>query len=483
MYRTEAVQQASRGESYDHPSAVLKIRHWVLLSAIVIAVGASVTWACLAEIPVTVESQGILLYETGIDQVAVVASAEIADVTTVRNAQVRKGDVLLELRLPQLEFELELAQEKLRSLRDSDAEAKQLEQSQLAGETALAQTRRERIQAAIESLSELKQRSGQVRDETVASQRSQVDDLIRESRDRLQQLEAQRASVGDLLRSQLVTETEATSIDGLLLQTQQGIAQLKQQQSTLSLQQVESDQAILELDARIAELKTSLQELDVSVERLRSQQSANQLQRTVQLESQSQLVETLEKQLDRTRQVRAASDGTVLEVPVAIGQPVATGQVVCVLARTPASQQPDLRVAAFFPLRDGKQIQPHHEAFVTPTTVQRERYGSIRASVTEVYAYPMSAQEALRIVGNRELLAPLASSGGVLGIHAELLRRDGDSDQYAWTSSLDPPPLSAGTTVRIQVVVERRRPISYLVPFLYRAFYGPERESHAENVR
>lgn len=104
---------------------------------------------------------------------------------------------------------------------------------------------------------------------------------------------------------------------------------------------------------------------------------------------------------------------------------------------------------------------------VTPTTVQRERFGGMIATVTHVSAFPVTKEGALRVVGSPEVVQSLMSSGPQIQVVAQLQPDASTFSGYKWSSSQGPElKVSSGTTISIQVTIEERAPITFILPLL-----------------
>lgn len=163
-------------------------------------------------------------------------------------------------------------------------------------------------------------------------------------------------------------------------------AQLKQ----LDSKQVTSEQQDLEADTN---RKQEIQEVQRNIAQL-----------TVQLVENSQ--------------IKSSYTGRILEISATPGQVVLQGTAIGAIAAQQASDQPVS--VAFFPVGAGKKIQPGMKIQITPSTVQRERFGGIIGSVTDVSAYPVTKESALSIVGNSEIVQAFMSQGPQIQVTARL---------------------------------------------------------------
>jgi HlyD family secretion protein len=71
------------------------------------------------------------------------------------------------------------------------------------------------------------------------------------------------------------------------------------------------------------------------------------------------------------------------------------------------------------------------------------------------------------VVGNPDLARELAAGVSKIEVQAALAPAPETASGYRWTSGQGPDlRVSAGTSAALRVTVERRRPISYLIPAL-----------------
>jgi len=159
-------------------------------------------------------------------------------------------------------------------------------------------------------------------------------------------------------------------------------------------------------------------------------------------------------------------DGRILELNATTGAFVGPGDRLG--AMEIADPTSSLKSVSYFQVRDGKRLSPDMAIHVTPDTVERQRYGSIKGVVRSVSDYPVSLEDATSVVGNRVVARTLIEGGYLIAVTAELTRSTNDPELYAWTSSRGPTEVdvSAGTTTTARVAVKRERPIAFVIPLL-----------------
>ncbi len=170
------------------------------------------------------------------------------------------------------------------------------------------------------------------------------------------------------------------------------------------------------------------------------------------------------KALSALNQVRSSANGTVLELLVNLGDHVEEG--------TPLASLEYLSQGAahyifygYFPIEKGKSILPGTAMHMEISTVDFQQYGYLLGTVTEVSHYAVSKESVYRNIHNKELAEYLMGNGSaVIQVMVEP-QIDPLTGKYHWTSGRNPPSaLSTGTICKMQAILERIRPIYYLLP-------------------
>ena len=107
------------------------------------------------------------------------------------------------------------------------------------------------------------------------------------------------------------------------------------------------------------------------------------------------------------------------------------------------------------------------EARISPYTVKKEEYGFMKGTVRLVGDYPVTADAANAIVANPTLVGELIGQTAKLEMRATLSPDPKAVSGFEWSSSGGPPyKVESGTRVTVSVVVDRKRPISMILPIL-----------------
>jgi HlyD family secretion protein len=161
--------------------------------------------------------------------------------------------------------------------------------------------------------------------------------------------------------------------------------------------------------------------------------------------------------------VKSTVAGRVVEIKKNIGDRVTSGEVIAVVEPESAVMEPVVYVNS----TTGKKIRPGMEAQVAPTTVKREEFGFMRGRITSVGDYPVTPQAVQMAVANQALAQELIGSSAKIEVRASLVPSTKTPSGFAWSSSTGPPfRIQSGTRVVVSVVVERRAPVTLVLPMI-----------------
>ena len=215
------------------------------------------------------------------------------------------------------------------------------------------------------------------------------------------------------------------------------------------------------------------------------------------LEGQLAVLDVSQAELDGQRlsqEVLAPRSGRLLSLSVAPGQAVAPGQRIGTIG--PAAQRADRPRSAvgLFSDADAARLKPGDEIKLDPLLQSRDRYGgttqrygSVIGRIVNISPSNADLAEVSRVVGDPELAtslmarsrqAALGEGGDPMATAADkliapvvlvtvALEGAASASGLRWSSGLGPDlRLENGTPAKLKVVVERRSPVSYLMPFL-----------------
>ena len=182
-------------------------------------------------------------------------------------------------------------------------------------------------------------------------------------------------------------------------------------------------------------------------------------------------VEQLKLQLAEGSEIVSQYAGRVLEIEVVPGQVVNAGKQIAKIQVE--DYDAELQSVVYFADKDGKKIEKGMNAQVTPSITEKEEHGGIIGTVTEVSAFPVTAESVATIVGNEELAKKLVTGNAApVQVFIDLEENTKNRSGYLWSASSDPNfELSSGTTTEVSVAIGEVAPISYLIP-MFRSWTG-----------
>jgi HlyD family secretion protein len=157
---------------------------------------------------------------------------------------------------------------------------------------------------------------------------------------------------------------------------------------------------------------------------------------------------------------RAPIDGTVVEVPFGASSFVHRGDVVATIEPPPAQ----LQAIVFVPVGAERAIVPGMQARISPIDADAKVYGVIRGSVISVAPYAASPDR-VKAVFHNDALAAGVTVRPVREVHVAL-ERDADGSPVWSGFPRVRPRTASGTPCTAGIVVENRRPISFVFPAL-----------------
>ncbi|NGX38228.1 MAG: hypothetical protein K1000chlam2_01400 [Chlamydiae bacterium] len=112
------------------------------------------------------------------------------------------------------------------------------------------------------------------------------------------------------------------------------------------------------------------------------------------------------------------------------------------------------------------QIRPGLKVLIEPVTVNPREYGAIIGKIKSIYPYPVSKEELIQSIGNKQIVGYLLQNETIMTqITATPDLNPHTKSGYKWTSGTGPPfEIPTGTVCKMRVIVEEQPPISYLIP-------------------
>lgn len=190
-------------------------------------------------------------------------------------------------------------------------------------------------------------------------------------------------------------------------------------------------------------------------------------QRQQQIQEQRNQIRNLEQSITAMAIVRAPRGGCVVDRQVKLGEVVQVGSTLIELES--ASRNEALQSLAFFAPGDGKRLKPGQRVQITPASTKAQRHGGIEGRILQIGSLPVSEEAVTSRLGNPAWLKALSgkTEGPLIEVLTSLPRKTSTVSGYDWGGGGGPNlKLTPGTPTSVRVLVEERRPISYVIPLL-----------------
>ena len=273
------------------------------------------------------------------------------------------------------------------------------------------------------------------------------------------QAEHRATQVG--LRAQIAnTEDEIGRTESQLVKAEEEVA-LRRDQLLRGLatriQVSSAEREVESLRARVSSLRGQIRQSQAQIASLDQQIRAG----FMRAEGAISEVRTSDVQVQLVSQIKSEVAGRIVELRVKQGDAVQPGQTLAVVEPLDAAMQ----TIIYFDSRTARQIRPDMEAQISPTEIKREEFGFIKGKVAEVGAAPVTLAKMTSDLANQSLAQELYGKVAPIEIRANLATSASTQSGFEWSTSGGPPfAISGNSRINVSVVVERRRPYTYVLP-------------------
>ncbi len=162
--------------------------------------------------------------------------------------------------------------------------------------------------------------------------------------------------------------------------------------------------------------------------------------------------------------ITSTVDGKILSMSIVPGSAVGQGSEILRVAQ---GNMDDKVIVCYVPLSSGKKISEGMEVLVYPTTVNKQEYGHMKATVESVESYVTSVNTLKTQLGNDNLVEAFIQNGPVVAVICKLVEDENTVSGYYWSSSKGAEiSLPDGTLVDSSVVIDKKAPITMLIPYI-----------------
>ncbi len=407
-FKEPALKGIRSSDQFDQRIRVIPPATRVLAASTAVVCIAALVWAVFGSVPTRVTGHGVVLSaKEGNFSVAAIASGPVVEVLVKPGARVLAGQPIA------------IIEQKLLLTRIENALA---EVDRLEANLALLRTAHA---AQIASSDEAAKRQLAAIDEQVAANEVR--------RDRLRELVANYAS----LRNR-----------GMI------------SQSEFIARQEQYDLTALEL----ANANARKVEVELAASTKRDNLADVERQKQAEIDLKKSDVDRLRVEMEVGSSVRSPISGILREVRLGRGDVAGAGSVVATVG---PDQQSYFQVMALLRGKTRKRAAPGMEAAIVPDTIKKEEYGSMKGVVTAVSDEDVSIEHVNQIVHNDQLTKSLFGGEPALLAYVELVPSKDNPSGFEWWSGKGPPyKITAGSVATVDIIVERVRPITLVIPAL-----------------
>lgn len=408
LFRKSALEALSSPEQLDQLMKSTSPRSWIALSAIGLVLLAALIWSVFGNLPTTVSGSGIIMRKGGVLNLVATGTGVITEMREFKIGEpIQRGQVLGTIAQPVLEQQIESAQAQVAQLLVEAGEV----QSTLADDSS-------------QQLAEFSAQGGLQR-RLIAAREEQLTSLREVEKG--QQI---------LLRDGLITRQRLE----------------------------EARQAILAAQNEIVSARAEMQKIEVARTESRLRQGDRVRGDGSRLAQAQQRLQELQAQHRLSTDIVSRHDGVVIEQLAINGDEVRDGQAVLSLE----AEHRQLHAVVYLPPgSNAKLLKPGMSAQISPVTSQKERYGFLEGRILTVSEYPATEQGMLSMLNSSALVQEFSRAGPPIAVVVEFILDPDTASGYAWSSRAGGGvELSSGTLCAGSFMVEKKRPISLVIPML-----------------
>lgn len=402
---TEPIQSP---EGLDRLITVNTPKSWIGLWTCVGLIFCIFLWLIFGSIPIKVVGRGLVINSEGLFNVLALSDGTVKDILVTPEQWVKQGDLIAELHDPQLDFKITSAEIKENNLRE------ELERLQK--------------QIAIE---------GAFQKKALESEKAAKEFTIKTLEARIQNLKEDVAKKERLHQQGLIALNQVHQIQQQLYETEVNLETTKANLATV-ISNLEKTYRFEELTAREQDYNKAKEDLGLLL---------------------------LSKKYEK---VYSPYDGNVLGILVNKGDVVTKGTPLVWMEHNSGIPQRDIAhlIYGFIPIEEGKRIHIGTLVDVELSNVNTQEYGALIGRVTEVSPFAVSPDTVTKTIHNSGLAGYL--TGGEKATVMIVIEPEVNPNTYSgysWTSGEGPPiKVTTGTVCIIKAIVERIRPLYYLLP-------------------
>ena len=465
IFRAEALEQFESPEQLELLLKVTNRRAWVSLFTIALLVVSAVGWSIFGQIPITVSGMGVLVFPRTVISIQTPSDGQITSLAVTVGTKVKEGDLIGTIAQSGLLEQLSSEQSRLKELVDrndlmaeTSSRLVEMEDDNLARQRKLLNTR-------ITHSTQVAEKQLDSQTTFLGGQLESIDELILMQNNLGDRLRSRYIKIRDLERKGLSSKDAILESEQNLIDNRERMSELKVKVEEIKLAMLTADEVYQRQLQQVAQMESEREQLAISKSKRRQAEIEAQLNRELEIQVARSRISEIESELDTRGKIVSGYSGRVLELSVGVGQIVSAGQRVGSIETV--NKDKELIGLGYLNMADGNKVKTGMPLRITPTSVRRERYGSIEAVVTEVSPFPVTSDAVESVIGSRDIAQDVLQGSSKIQISAHLTSDAGTPSGYKWTSGRGTPDgVSSGSVAEVYATVEYRRPISFAIPLL-----------------
>jgi HlyD family secretion protein len=162
-----------------------------------------------------------------------------------------------------------------------------------------------------------------------------------------------------------------------------------------------------------------------------------------------------------TQNVIKSSFPGYIQSVIAAGTRLSQGSAVATMSVSEAGSFNE--VICYIAIEKANQLKAGMEAQITPAFLQREKYGYIYGTITEISSVPSSETEIIKHMGTLNYVNGILPDSLYVQLRISLTYDEKSANLYKWSNpNGETVSIAQGTVCDIQVVTRRKRPIDVL---------------------
>lgn len=412
---------------------------WLFICGGALIILVALIWSLTATLSITKDSSGIIVSNSNSNVVSSKVNGIITKVNVQNGDNVKKGDVICE-------FDGGLVADQLKDLKDRREKVDKITINSV----------NDNVTSDVADLISIK---SQLKSSGVEVGQSKV--MLNNYYDAQSELSSE-SSTKEAVMNQAKEEYAQINLDPTATPEQKLIAQNKYETAAADYQAT-----VQKLEAVNSQIETLKAQIDAGnyatgVQTSTYQYQFNSTKKAILNSFDNQIKEAEKTLKDYT--VLSPKDGVVMDLKVSDGLALAQGSPIFKIK--PTKNTSDV-LECFISIQEGKSIKKGMNVIITPTNINEQDYGHMNGTVTKVSDYVSTPVELAEKLGDDSLANAFAGRGPVMSVRVKIKPSSKSKSGYYWSNDKgNKLEVKEGTVASCKIVVEKKKPITMLIPFL-----------------